>query len=82
MTLIEQIQTTIQTLPEEAQQDLWQYVQNLSHKYLLQQPPQGKSLYEKFQEQGLIGCLEDDENISTNYKQILTESLEKKYGYR
>jgi hypothetical protein len=82
MKLIDQIQTTIQNLPEEAQQDLWEYVQNLSHKYSLSQPTQGKSLYEKFEEKDLIGCFEDDEDISTNYKQILTESLEKKYGYR
>jgi hypothetical protein len=82
MKLIDQIQATIQTLPEEAQQDLWEYVQNLSHKYTLPEPPQEKSLYEKFQEKGLIGCFEDDENVSTNYKPILTEYLEKKHDHR
>lgn len=82
MKLIDQIQSTIQSLPEEAQQDLWEYIQNLSHKYSLSQPIQGKSLYEKFQEKGLLGCFEDDEDVSTNYKQVLAKSLEEKYGYR
>lgn len=36
-----------------------------------------------FQELGLIGCLDIDETeLSKNYKQVITESLEKKHGYR
>jgi hypothetical protein len=82
MKLIEKIQDKIKDLPEDAQQDLWEYIQDLSHKYSLQTNPKEKSLYQKFEEQGLIGCFEDDENVSTDYKQTLTESLEKKYDYR
>jgi len=78
MKLIDQIQATIQNLPEEAQQDLWEYVQNLSHKY----SPPPKTPYEILEESGFIGCCSIEEDLSSNYKEALTESLEKKYGYR
>ncbi len=78
MKLIDQIQSTIQTLPEEAQQDLWEYVQNLSHKY----SPTPKTPYEILEESGFIGCCSIEEDLSSNYKEALTKSLEKKYGYR
>ena len=31
---------------------------------------------------GLIGCAEGDSDLSVNYKQYLTESLNEKYGHR
>ncbi|MBD2278648.1 CopG family transcriptional regulator [Anabaena cylindrica UHCC 0172] len=33
-------------------------------------------------ESGLIGCAEGDSDLSVNYKQYLTESLNEKYGHR
>ncbi|MFM6128117.1 MAG: hypothetical protein ACKPBV_05130 [Sphaerospermopsis kisseleviana] len=33
-------------------------------------------------ESGLIGCAEGDSDLSVNYKQYLTESLNEKYGNR
>jgi hypothetical protein len=30
----------------------------------------------------LIGCAEGDSDLSVNYKQYLTESLNEKYGHR
>lgn len=33
-------------------------------------------------ESGLIGCAEGDPDLSVNYKQYLTESLNEKYGHR
>ena len=48
-----------------------------------QQPnPQAKSTYQKFVESGLIGCVEAEEDLSTNYKQVLAEGWAKKYDHR
>jgi len=33
-------------------------------------------------ESGLVGCAEGDADLSVNYKQYLTESLNEKYGHR
>ncbi|MBV5261734.1 DUF2281 domain-containing protein [Synechococcus moorigangaii CMS01] len=82
MILTEQIQENIRDLPEEAKSLLLEYIQTLREKYALDKKNTEKSLYEQFQENGLIGCFEDDPQLSTNYKQVLTESLEQKYGYR
>ena len=82
MLLTEQIKENIKKLPEEAQFLLLEYIQELQDKYRSAQKYDEPSIYEQFQESGLIGCFEDDAEVSTNYKQILTESLEQKYGYR
>jgi hypothetical protein len=34
------------------------------------------------QQAGLIGCAEGETDLSVNYKQYLTESLNEKYGHR
>jgi Ribbon-helix-helix protein, copG family len=34
------------------------------------------------QQAGLIGCAEGESDLSANYKQYLTESLNEKYGHR
>jgi hypothetical protein len=34
------------------------------------------------QQAGLIGCAEGEPDLSVNYKQYLTESLNEKYGHR
>ena len=41
-----------------------------------------KSLYEKFEETGLIGCCSVEENLSTSYKEILANTLVTKYDHR
>ena len=43
---------------------------------------QPKSTYQKFVESGLIGCVEVEEDLSTNYKQVLAEGWAKKYDHR
>ncbi|WP_271836540.1 ribbon-helix-helix protein, CopG family [Dolichospermum lemmermannii] len=37
---------------------------------------------QRLRESGLIGCAEGDSDLSVNYKQYLTESLNEKYGNR
>jgi len=90
MTSLQQIQQDIQTLPLESLNLLDQFIQLL--KKSSPTPPQEtpyqpapnlteKSIYEKFQDSGLIGCVAIDENLSTTYKQVLAEEWGKKYDH-
>ncbi|MCC5656205.1 DUF2281 domain-containing protein [Nostoc sp. XA010] len=81
----EEIYRDIDTLPEEAQTLLLDFIQLLKKRY--PQPEsknhsQEKSLYEKFDEIGLIGCCSVEENLSTTYKEVLSNTLDKKYDHR
>ncbi|MDJ0843995.1 TIGR04255 family protein [Crocosphaera sp.] len=40
------------------------------------------TLYDKFMESGLIGCCSLDEDLSTTYKQVLSDNLESKYDQK
>lgn len=85
MLSIEQIQQDIQDLPEEAQSLLIDFIETLKKRYPKSTPKnqsQEKSLYEKFDEIGLIGCVSTEENLSTTYKQVLREGLNTKYDHR
>ncbi|MHC5893580.1 DUF2281 domain-containing protein [Nostoc sp.] len=67
----EDISKDIDTLPEEAQILLLDFIQLLKKHY--PQPEsenqsQEKSLYEKFNEIELIGCCSVEQNLSTTYK--------------
>jgi RNA polymerase-interacting CarD/CdnL/TRCF family regulator len=42
---------------------------------------QEKSIYEKFDEIGLIGCCAVEENLSTTYKEVLSNTLPNKYDH-
>lgn len=80
---IEEIAKDIDTLPEEAQILLLDFIQLLKKRY--PQPEnhsQEKSLYEKFDEIGLIGCCAVEENLSTTYKEVLSNTLTNKYDHR
>ncbi len=46
------------------------------------QTQNGPSAYEIMQRIGFIGCAKGPKDLSTNYKKYLTESLQKKHGYR
>jgi len=79
----EQIAKSIEELPPEAQSLIRDFIEDLQERYSnvpQQEPDSKKSTYEAFQELGLIGCVSLREDLSTNYKQILTESLNEKYG--
>ncbi|MEH2228306.1 MAG: DUF2281 domain-containing protein [Nostoc sp.] len=81
----EEIYRDIDTLPEEAQILLLDFIQLLKKRYPqpeLENHSQKKSLYEKFDEIGLIGCCSVDENLSTTYKEVLSNTLDNKYDRR
>jgi fatty acid-binding protein DegV len=84
MTPIEQIQQDIQTLPPEALNLLAQFIQLLKKTFSTSQTPQTaqKNIYEQFENSGLIGCISAEENLSTNYKEILAEEWGRKYDHR
>jgi HTH-type transcriptional regulator/antitoxin HigA len=41
-----------------------------------------KSNFEKFEDVGLVGCCDVEEDLSVTYKSVLAESLESKYDHR
>jgi hypothetical protein len=84
MTPLEQIQQDIQTLPPEALNLLAQFIQLLKKTFSTSQTPQTaqKNIYEQFENSGLIGCMSAEENLSTNYKEILAEEWGRKYDHR
>ncbi|ELS32762.1 MULTISPECIES: ribbon-helix-helix protein, CopG family [Pseudanabaena] len=52
---------------------------DLYYEKLRQESPKPLQL---LQQAGLIGCAEGDPDLSVNYKQYLTDSLNEKYGHR
>ncbi|MBW4684558.1 MAG: DUF2281 domain-containing protein [Komarekiella atlantica HA4396-MV6] len=80
----EEIYRDIDTLPEEAQILLLDFIQLLKKRYPQSESEnhsQEKNLYEKFDEIGLIGCCSVDENLSTTYKEVLSNILKTKYDH-
>lgn len=72
-----EISQEINSLPEEAQILLLDFIQLLKKRY--PQPEnhhQEKTIYEKFDEIGLIGCCAVEENLSTTYKEVLSNTFE------
>ena len=85
MPEFEQIYKDIDTLPEEAQTLLFEFIKLLKKCYSkpeLENHSEEKSLYEKFDEIGLIGCCSVEENLSTSYKEVLANTLVAKYDHR
>lgn len=89
MTTLEQLQQDIQTLSEAERQLLSDFIQLLKRSHtvrstnsLYTENISEKSTYQKFQESGFIGCVSAEENLSTTYKQVLSEELSKKYDHR
>ncbi|WP_199324661.1 DUF2281 domain-containing protein [Phormidium sp. FACHB-1136] len=76
MPNLEQLQQDFQSLPEEAQNLLINYMETLKQQYLKPDTPSPESTtspYQKFKESGFIGCVSIEENLSTTYKQVLSE---------
>jgi len=85
MSLSEQLAKSIDDLPEEAQSLLIDFIGVLQKRYSTapQQEPDSKtSVYEAFEESGLIGCISVGDGLSANYKQVLAEELHAKYNHR
>lgn len=85
MPSLEQLQQDIQSLPEEAQTLLVDFVEILKNRYLKpisDSSPSEDSPYQQFQESGFIGCVSLDEDLSTTYKQVLSEKWGAKHDNR
>ncbi|GAB4148733.1 MAG: hypothetical protein Fur0046_27270 [Cyanobacteria bacterium J069] len=85
MSSLEQMQQDIQALPEEAQLLLMDFIEILKKRYLQVDRPQTNSEgspYQKFKASGFIGCVSVEENLSTTYKQVLSEEWNTKYDHR
>ncbi len=54
----------------------------IDHYADAKQAQNGPSTYEIMQRIGFIGCAKGPKDLSSNYKKYLTESLQKKHGYR
>ena len=85
MTQLEQIHQDINALPEEAQNLLVDFIQSLKHRYSrskVENQLNHKSIYDRFEESGFIGCCAVEEDLSIGYKEVLTSLLESKYDHR
>lgn len=85
MLEFEQIRRDINNLPEEAQILLIDFIGLLKKRYLpseIENTNPEKTLYDKFDEIGLIGCCSVEENLSTTYKEVMANSLNTKYDNR
>jgi hypothetical protein len=85
MIQMSQLQWDIEALPEEAQSLLVDFVELLKRRYSqpgAESQTVEKSNFEKFEQVGLIGCCDVEEDLSVNYKSVLAESLESKYDHR
>ncbi len=82
---LEKLQNDIQELPEEAQNLLEAFIEFLKERYPksnLSEETTEKSPYQKFKESGFIGYVSVEANLSTTYKQVLSEKLSNKYDHR
>ncbi|MGK7877839.1 MAG: DUF2281 domain-containing protein [Xenococcaceae cyanobacterium] len=69
-------------MPEETQSLLVDFIQSLKKRYSKStEQDSEKNLYEKFEESGLIGSIEAEEDLSVKYKQVLEERLAQKYDH-
>ena len=84
MSNLEQIQQDIQELPDEAQLLLLDFIGILKKRYPKSQPEgvTNDSPYQKFKASGFIGCVAVEEELSTTYKQVLSEKWNTKYDHR
>jgi hypothetical protein len=76
-----EISQEINSLPKEAQILLLDFIQLLKKRYPQPENHQEKTIYEKFDEIGLIGCCAVEENLSTTYKEVLSNTLTHKYDH-
>lgn len=85
MPSLEQLQQDIQSLPEEAQMLLVDFIEILKKRYSKpdnQAPNSEMSPYQQFQASGFIGCVSVEEDLSTTYKQVLSEKWGAKHDHR
>ena len=84
MPSVEQIQQDIESLPQDAQVLLVDFIDILKKRYLKPLPEPSfsqSSVYQKFKESGFIGGVSIEEDLSTTYKQVLSEKWSTKYDH-
>ena len=64
------------------QEEINQILDKAIDGYYQQIKSRKKTSLELLEESGLIGCFSAESNLSTNYKQVLTDTLETKYDNR
>ena len=72
----------IDHLSDQQLNQILQFVNQVNQENNSQSMSSETETYEKFLQNGLIGCVEIEENLSTTYKQVLAEGWAKKYDYR
>ena len=72
----------IEHLSDQQLNQILQFVNQVNQENNFQSMSSETETYEKFLQNGLIGCVEIEENLSTTYKQVLAEGWAKKYDYR
>lgn len=76
------IANKISLIQQQTQQDISEILKKAIELYYQTLQTQPKTPLQILEESGFIGCFEDDPDLSSNYKQVLTESLAKKYDHR
>jgi protein-arginine kinase activator protein McsA len=84
MTIIEirqELLNKIDHLSDQQLNQILQFVNQVNQENNSQSMSSETETYEKFLQNGLIGCVEIEENLSTTYKQVLAEGWAKKYAH-
>ncbi|WP_347179064.1 DUF2281 domain-containing protein [Roseofilum casamattae] len=88
---LEQIQTDINELPEEAQTLLLDFIELLKKRYSIPEkrainsgkvPNHQLSTLDILKASELIGCISSEPNLSTDYKSVVRDKLDSKYDNR
>ncbi|TYQ27620.1 CopG family transcriptional regulator [Pseudanabaena sp. UWO311] len=82
-TLLEQAFTAATKLTKERQDQLAQLIlQEISRpQYQVNKAPTQKSPLQIFTELGLVGCIEGEPDLSTNYKSVVKSYILKKHDH-
>ena len=66
-------------IQQQTGQDTEAILKTAIEQYYQQLQPPPKSALDIFQDLGLVGCIDADPDLSTNYKLLISESLKQKY---
>jgi hypothetical protein len=69
----------ISYIRQQTNQDIIAILNQAIDLYYQQLQPSEKTPLEIFEELGLVGCIEGDPNLSTNYKPLIHQHLKEKY---
>jgi hypothetical protein len=63
-----------------AQKDIKATIEAAIDSYYSQLEPIQKTALELFRDSGFIGCAQGDENLSTNYKSVVSAAIQEKFN--